>query len=132
VGAGIRKADFADVPIGGELRRVWLQILADQDVPERMPSVDVIRFDEQGRLWARTVGEDLANLHPYVLDGFPERGPAHRSWDVFGPRGALEFTAELPARFDPWVMHDSLVWGLWELPSGERTVARATLRAGAR
>lgn len=126
-GRGVRSPDPQLVP--EDQREVLQALWRVQEVGELLPSFDRIRFSEQGELWVRTVGEELANIHPHILSRRPELGPSHRSWDVFSEEGRLERTILLPAAFDPRVMTSDVVYGFLELPTGEITLARANLPA---
>ena len=94
------------------------------NVPDRLPSYDDIRFDGKGRLWVRTIGDEMATVHPGMARIFPDAGPSHRMWAVFDTSGTLLCEAELPSRFAPRVFL-SRIYGLLELESGEIAVAAA-------
>jgi hypothetical protein len=123
LGAGIRDPDFSVLPDPVEHQRIHRR----QQLPERMPSYDELRFDLNGRLWVRTVGPDMAEIHPVLLSWFPERGPSTRSWDVFAPAGELLATVILPSTFRPMVITADRAFGYLKLESGEIAIGVAGL-----
>lgn len=118
VGRGIRSPDLE--LLEGERERELLQaVLKVQEIGEMLPSFDALRFGDDGRLWVRTLGEELAEVHPFIIGRMPELGPSHRSWDVFDREGRLIRTVELPTLFDPRIMMEDRIYGFVELPTGE-------------
>jgi hypothetical protein len=125
IGSGAKNPDlegFAD-------DKALLAGLKKQAVPESMPSFDDLQFGSDGRVWVRTVGAELADIHPVVLRWFPERGPSQRSWDVFGDDGGLVGTLVLPRTFEPKAFSAARVFGRYELASGELAVGVVELPA---
>lgn len=127
VGSGIRHPDLS--VIKDEQRRQHYQaMLEHQEIGSELPSYDVLRFAEDGSLWVRTVGADLANLAPQVRSLLP--GPKEREWDVFDPEGRLLHTVRLPSTFDPRVMTNTEIYGFYELDSGEIVIGVMDAPAG--
>ncbi len=118
VGAGIRDPDLS--PIENEARReAYAAVVREQPIAEHLPYYDRLLFDEGGRLWVRTLGPELSEIHPYVLRAHPELGPAHRAWDVFAPAGQLIVTLEIPSTFEPEAITSDAIYGFVELSTGE-------------
>ena len=84
-------------------------------------------FDEEGRLLVRTLGEELSNLHPFLLEDAPELRPSFRAWDVFDELGRFFTTIEIPSNFDPHVIQSGRIYGFVELPTGEIAVGVVTV-----
>jgi len=122
VGRGIRSPDFSKIENERE-GQVLQAISRVQVVPTHLPSFDELRYDAYGRLWIRTLGKDLAEIHPALLSRFPELGPDYRSWDVFGQDRDLKQTIELPAGFDPQVILEDEAYGFFEWRTGEIVIA---------
>lgn len=123
VGDAIRSPDPELVPDGQ--REVLQAQWRVQKVGDQLPSFDRIRFGEDERLWVRTLGNEMSDVHPFILGRRPELGPRYRSWDVFSAEGRLERTVWLPSLFDPRVMMREELYGFYELPSGEIVIGRA-------
>lgn len=123
VGEGIRNPALEGLE--GPRRQVIEAVMRDQEIGESLPSFDTLRFDSDGRLWVRTLGPSRAEIHPYLLNDFPERGPTRHAWDVFDREGRLLVTVELPATFDPRVLEADRLYGFSELPTGEIVIAGA-------
>jgi len=126
--AEVRSPSFAFLE--NPLERESLEkMTALQEVGELWPSFDRLLLGEDGELWVRTVGEEMAGVHPWVRSRRPELAPSLRSWDVFSRERALEKTVRLPSTFDPRVVRGDTVMGFYELPTGEITIARVDLTA---
>lgn len=124
VGAGIRSPDLT-LLLDPTQRENLRSLLRQQEIGDYLPSYDVLRFDTDGRLWVRTMGNDLADVHPHILRQRRDLAPAHRAWDVFATDGRLVYTVELPATFDPRVLMVDRAYGLLELPTGEVVIGEA-------
>jgi len=125
VGPAIRDPDFSEW---------WNPEIASQAhrmkaMPKLMPSFDRIQLDDAGRLWVRVVTDDVANIHPVVLEGFPERGPDYRQWDSFAASGEYAHSYIFPSAFDPQVFQPDRVIGLEERPTGELIISECILPA---
>ena len=114
-------------------RRIRAMMVREQEVSEYLPHFDRMLFDEEGRLWVRTLGEELSNLHPYLLEDVnhledaPELRPSFRAWDVFDELGRLLTTIEIPSNFDPHVIQSGRIYGFVELPTSEIAVGVLTV-----
>ena len=132
VGAGIRNPDLRRLSTES-FRRNLAGIVKEQEVSKYLHQFDRMLFDEEGRLWVRTLGEELSNLHPYLLedvfllDDAPELRPSFRAWDVFDELGRLLTTIEIPSNFDPHVIQSGRIYGFVELPTGEVAVGVVTV-----
>ena len=124
IGPGIRSPDASLLPEESD-REVLQALLREQEVGEWMPSYDALRIGDDGRIWVRTVGEELADLHPHIRFRRPDLRPSHRLWDVFDAGGALRQTVQLPTTFDPRVLTADRIWGFVELPTGEIAIGAA-------
>lgn len=123
VGEGIRNPALEG--LDDSRRQVIEAVIRDQEIGESLPSFEALRFDSDGRLWVRTLGPSRAEIHPYLLNDFPERGPTRHAWDVFDREGRLLVTVELPATFDPRVLKADRLFGFSELSTGEIVIATA-------
>ena len=99
---------------------------AQVPVERRLPSYDLFRFDAQGRLWVRTMGEEV-NVHPWLITRIRELQPSHRNWDVFDEDRALIATVQLPYTFDVRTFSQGRIYGFIELEWGEIAFASAEL-----
>jgi hypothetical protein len=121
IGPGIRKPDLSPVPQGR--REALAHIIPQLRVAEHLPHFDRLLFDSHGRLWVRTVGSELANIHPYVRRYVSQ--PAYRLWDVFDPSGRVIGAVEIPSIFDPQAISGTHMYGFAEHESGEIAIAVA-------
>jgi len=129
VGRGIRFPDPS--VIEDPSRRDLAQRVIDfQDPGTLLPSFDRLRFGEDGAIWVRTLGPELAEVHPAILSRRPDLGPRQRSWDVFDRTGRLRVTVLLPREFDPRVMMNDHVFGFLEMDTGEIVVGEAVFDIG--
>jgi hypothetical protein len=126
VGDGIRHPDWSQIENPGQ-RDVIKALSGAMDVGDLMPSYDRLVWSEDGDLWVRTMGPEVAEVHPYLLAFQAVDGPAYRLWDVFDPAEGKVQTVRIPAELDAQVMDGSTVYGFYELPTGEITVGRATI-----
>jgi hypothetical protein len=124
VGDGIRDPDMSRLE-DGPRREALANVVSGQEIGEHLPSFDLLRFDEGGRLWVRTLGPELADVHPYLRRVMPEREPAHRTWEVFDADGRLVGAVEISSNFEPQVITSGHILGFVELPSGEIALGRA-------
>lgn len=113
VGSGIRQPDH-DL-----LRDNDRAVIREQAVPEYLPSYDRLLLGHDGSLWVRTLGTEMAGLHPRVLANHPDRGPKERAWDVFDTEGRLACTIWIPMAYQPRVVSLQRVIGFVEMESGE-------------
>jgi hypothetical protein len=126
VGDGIRHPDWSRIEDPGQ--RSVIQALAEaMEVGDRLPSYDRLLWSEDGKLWVRTKGPEVADVHPYFEAMQAKDGAAYRLWDVFDPEVGTVQTVRVPAAFDPEVVAGSTVYGFYELPTGEIAVGRATI-----
>ena len=131
VGAGIRNPDLRW--LRSDIRQIRAVQVREQEVSEYLPHFDRMLFDEEGRLWVRTLGEELSNVHPYLLEDVylledaPEFRPSFRAWDVFDELGQLLATIEIPSNFEPHVIQSGRIYGFVELPTGEIAVGVVTI-----
>jgi hypothetical protein len=132
VGGGIRNPDLRWLK--PRFRRGAAIIAKEQEVSKYLPHFDRMLFGEEGRLWVRTLGEELSNVHPsllygtrYLLEDAPEFRPPFRAWDVFDELGRFFTTIEIPSNFDPHVIQSGRMYGFVELPTGEVAVGVLTV-----
>jgi hypothetical protein len=124
---GVRRPDLSVV--SNERQREALELsLTGMTVSELMPSYDALLFDEAGRLWVRTVGAELADIHPYVLRRRPDLGRLLRMWDVFDESGELVRSVALPQSLVAKLITDSHAYGFVELETGEMAIGAADIR----
>lgn len=123
-GAGIRSPDWSSIEDPGQ-RGVFRTLHENMEVPDRLPSFDRLVLGDDGSLWARTLGPEMAGVHPFLEVTDVADGPEHRDWDVFDADGSLLRTVRLPATLDPQVVTLDRVYGFYELPTGELAVAAA-------
>lgn len=126
VGDEIRSPDASRLE-EPEMRRLLASMVDAQEVPERMPSYELLGLGGDGTLWVRTVGEAEAHVHPWIARVVEGAGPAVQRWDQFDDDGALVRTVELPTAFFPFVFEADRITGIEELESGELVVAEARL-----
>lgn len=124
VGAGIRRPDLSRVDSDNR-REALAAIVRRQRVAEQLPSFDRLLFDDGGRLWVRTVGPELADVHPYFRRYIQDLLPAYRMWDVFDETGRFVRTVELPSTFTPQAITARRIYGFAELESGEIAIGAA-------
>jgi len=126
---GIRSPD-PDVIEDPSQRDLARRVIDFQDPGEYLPSFDLLRFGEGGEVWVRTIGPELAQVHPMILSRRPDLGPSQRNWDVFDGEGHLRVTVRFPREFDPRVMLSDRVFGFLELETGEIVVGEAVFGNG--
>jgi hypothetical protein len=114
--------------IGHQDRAIFAALITEQEVSDFRPSYDDLMFDDSGRLWVRTITPEGQDVHPHLAFLVPELAPTHRHWDVFDADGRLLWTVRFPSRFDPRVVDDDIVYGFYELPSGEIVIGEAELQ----
>ena len=121
VGNGIRNPDLG--VLESDNRRGMIQaIVRSQQLGDLLPSYDRLLFAMDGSLWVRTMGPELANVHPQLLRLRSELRPTHRVWDTFDAEGRFFQTVRLPAAFDPRVVTGATIYGFYELATGEIVV----------
>ena len=133
VGAGIRNPDLRWLRPSSR-RRCAIRV-KEQEISKYLPHFDRMLFDDEGRLWVRTLGEELSNVHPclleerdrYLLEGAPEFRPPFRTWDVFDELGRFFTTIEIPSNLDPHAIQSGRMYGFVELPTGEVAVGVVTV-----
>lgn len=126
VGKGIRDPDLRRIEDASR-RRVYEAVVRGQEIGEYLPSFDRLLFDQEGRLWVRTIGPESAGLHPYLSASFPEDQPTHRMWEVFSTTGHLVGTVEIPSEFNPRAIVAGRIYGFLELPTGEIAIGSADM-----
>lgn len=127
--------DRAPAPVGEGIRHPDVSrsarlaaLVREQRIPEHLPHFDRLLFDDAGRLWVRTLGEEMSNLRPDpALDAVGLR-PRYRTWDVFDETGRLVKTVEIPSHFEPQVIQAREMYGFVELPMGEVAVGVLAVR----
>lgn len=125
VGDAIRNPDWSGVEDSGR-RETYRRLHAAAEIGARLPSYDRLMWSEDGDLWVRTLGPEMAGVHPYLGTG--PNGPSYREWDVFdGGAGDLRFTVRVPPAFSPQLVIGSSVYGFLELPTGEIAIGAAEL-----
>lgn len=125
VGKAIRNPDMSVIKDPEERRRV-AQTLAKMPVSERLPAFDQILFDGDGRLWVRTLGPEMANVHPFLAAAAGST-PEFRKWDVLSRSGRLLATVEIPEALRLRLILGRRGVGFHSLPTGEVTLAEVTL-----
>jgi hypothetical protein len=128
-GAGIRNPD-ADIIEDQGIRAAFRRVHAEIGAPDLLPSYDMIRVSEEGEIWVRTIGREMADAHPTILRNHPSLVKSTRRWEIFNSQGSLVGAMALDHAFDPRVIVGSEVYGFLSLGFGERVVARATPRNG--
>lgn len=108
-------------------REIFAALVRQQEVSDLRPSYDNLMFDDSGQLWVRTVTPEGRDVHPHLAFLVPELAPTQRYWDVFDADGRLLWTVSLPSRFDLRVVDADVVYGFYELPSGEIVIGKAEL-----
>jgi len=130
----VRDPDIAGLAerydLGRQTQEIFEALIREQEISDFRPSYDELMFDDSGRLWVRTITPEGRDVHPHLAFLVPELAPTHRYWDVFDAEGLLLWTVRLPSRFDPRVVDDDMVYGFYELPSGEIVIGKAELRQG--
>lgn len=128
IGSGLEAPDWSR--IGDPSQREMIRTLHDaMELGDRLPSYDRLLWSEGGVLWVRTMGPELADVHPYLMAVGVDEGPAHRAWDVFDPEEGTVRTVVVPAALRPLVIDGGTIFGAYELPSGEVAVGVAEVRA---
>lgn len=127
-GPGLRHPDFSVIR-DSDTRRLLANAAEQITMADHLPAYDALRFDEDGRLWVRTLGPAMADIHPWLLARVPGLGPAVRRWDVFDPDGILSQTVEVQAGFDPRLILADRAFGFYTLPTGEVVIGSVTLPA---
>lgn len=121
VGDGIRNPNLGVVQDDNR-RRMIDAVVRSQELGDLLPSYDRLLFAMDGSLWIRTMGPELANVHPQLLGLRSELRPTHRVWDTFDPEGRFVQTVRLPTAFDPRVVTGTTIYGFYELATGEIVV----------
>lgn len=125
VGEGVRDPDLSRIEDEGR-REALANIMREQEIGDHLPSFDRLLFDEQGRLWIRTLGPGLAEVHPYLRDT-PDLEPDYRTWDVFDTIGHLVGVVEVPSNFEPQAVASGRIFGFLEMATGEITIGVAAV-----
>lgn len=126
-GPSLRSGDLSALEAASERDQMEAD-LRTMERPERLPYYDRLLFAENGDLWVRTPGEELADAHPWLLGRVPELRPEIQRWEVFSPAGALRGVVEMPYTFRPWVVEADRVYGIAELETGELALGAVRLR----
>ena len=130
LGSGIEAPDWSRIEDPNQ--REMIRTLHDgMELGERLPSYDRLLWSEDGALWVRTMGPELADVHPYLMAVGVEEGPAHRAWDVFDPGDGTVRTVLVPAALRPMVIVGGTIFGAYELPTGEVAIGKAVARPSA-
>lgn len=125
VGEGIRSPDWDRIE-NPRQRQTFQAVHAATEIGDRLPSYDRLLWSEQGRLWVRTLGPEMADVHPHFVAMGLDDGPPYRYWDVFDPdEGSLLCTVRLPTAFRLEAVSDGVAYGFYELPTGEVAIGRA-------
>lgn len=126
-GPGILNPDVAELAGDRRIRSFDERMIAAQRVGGLLPSFDRLLWSEEGELWVRTMGEEVANIHPRILASRPDLGPSHRVWDVFDSEGRFTQTIRLPAAFDPQIIARAHAYGFHRLADGSIALAMVRL-----
>lgn len=126
VGDGVRDPDLSRIEDEGR-REALANVIQKQEIGDHLPSFDRLLFDEEGRLWIRTLGPELADVHPYLRRDMPDLEPDYRSWDVFDTIGHLVGTVEVPSNFEPQAVALGRIFGFLEMATGEITIGVAAV-----
>jgi len=86
-------------------------------------------MQDDGGFWVQVADEREKRLDPFLMRQYAEYGPALRRWDLYDSIGRWTAAAEVPSKFEPWVVSPAGAVGILELPSGARTLAKLRLRA---
>lgn len=128
VGSGVRGVAVTDFPNLNErqieFRDVLESIFREQKVNEYHPSFTRLTFGTDGKLWVRTTGPQIPDIHPVILSRMPDQQPLHHRWEAYAPDGSPLGGVFLPRLFTPHVFGDAEAWGFFELDTGEIVVAR--------
>jgi len=120
-GSGFRNPDLSDLE--PQRAAVVRAALAQQQIPDELPSYDALRFGWDGTLWVRLLAPEQAQSHPYVPSSEEQPGPTHRRWDIYAGDGTPLPSVELPASFDPLAVSADTAYGFATLETGEKVVA---------
>lgn len=118
-----------DRTVGGAFFDRWMEMLSAEDPglgeyilssprPESYPAYDDLLVDRDGWTFVADYPGPLGVLSLRRGDQGPEalkaklRMPARR-WLVFDPDGALTATVETPEGFEPYTVHDEMIWGVY-------------------
>lgn len=112
---------FTERSEGFHRRRLRLQ-----HFPDVKNSIDKMIFDTDGRLWIRTV-DASAIYDPLLMFWYAELRPAKFSWDVIDRGGRRVGEVHLDGRFEPLLIDWPDIYGVYELPSGERVIGHVHL-----
>lgn len=105
-----------------------LELARAQSMPELVPSLDALRFGDDGRVWARVLGEDAPEIHPVLANEVGDDAfPPSRLWEAVDLEGRPAGRVRLPRAFAARLFTEDRVYGFLELPSGELTLAQAIL-----
>lgn len=128
MGAGIRSPDWSRID-DPETRQGFERLHRAVRMEDRLPSYDRLLWTEDGRLWVRTLGPEVAEAHPFLGQRGPGGVPIARHWDVYDMDGSGGVrTVPLPAGFEPRAVAGDRVHGLYELETGEVVVAMLKLQ----
>lgn len=126
-GDGIRSPDWTRIE-DPDARQVFQRLHRAMVIEDHLPSYDRLLWAEDGSLWVRTMGNEMADIHPFLRRMGLEPGPSHRAWDVFdGEDGRLRRTLRLPGNFEPQAIVDTTAYGFYELPTGEIAIGAVDL-----
>lgn len=129
-------------PVTAEMRRVSpdlvdpasdradavIELARAQTMPDLVPSLDALRFGDDGRVWSRVLGEDAPAIHPVLAnEAGDDAFPATRLWEAIDREGRPAGRVRLPRAFAPRLFARDRVYGFLELPTGELTVAQVIL-----
>lgn len=126
VGEGVRNPDWSVVADPGR-REMYRAFQEAMEIGPLLPSYDRVLWAENGELWVRTLGPEMADVHPFLRAADVPGGPAYRYWDIFGDDGVLRATVRFPIAFDPQVILGGEAYGFLELPTGEVAIGRVGL-----
>lgn len=128
VTASMRRVSLDVIDPASDQADAVLELAQAQTMPDLVPSLDALRFGDDGRVWARVLGEDAPELHPALATAVGDEAfPPTRLWEALDASGRPAGRVRLPTAFAPRLFTDDRVYGFLELPSGELTIAQAVL-----
>ena len=113
-------------PVEKAVRRARAQ---GQEAGELRNSINRLVMQDDGGFWVQVADEREKRLDPFLMRQYAEYGPALRRWDLYDSIGRWTAAAEVPSRFEPWIVSPVGAVGILEFPSGARTLAKLRLRA---